>query len=244
MEQPARLTWLGHATVLVELDGGKLLTDPLLRRRVLHLRRAVPVAEDALRDVDAILVSHAHWDHLDLPSLDRLSHELPIVCPRGVGRLLRRRRFRQVVEVEPGDEVPVGAVTVSATKAEHSAGRGPFHRKAPALGFLVSGTRRIYFAGDTDLFDDMALLAPLDVALLPVAGWGRKLGPGHLDPARAARALELLQPRLAVPIHWGTYATPRHTPQREPADEFARHAARLAPEVEVRVLAPGESAEI
>jgi L-ascorbate metabolism protein UlaG (beta-lactamase superfamily) len=113
------------------------------------------------------------------------------------------------------------------------------------VGFLIDdGGTRVYFAGDTDVFDGMADLAPgLTVALLPVWGWGPKVGPGHLDPERAAQATALLQPRLAVPIHWGTYAGPRvwwRDDPALPAREFARLAARSAPDVDVRILAPGD----
>ena len=113
------------------------------------------------------------------------------------------------------------------------------------MGFVLAGTLRVYFAGDTGLFAGMARLAPLDLALLPVWGWGPRLGPGHLDPASAAEALTLLRPRIAVPIHWGTYSPFwyfRPPPYlSEPGPAFAHEAARLAPEVEVRVLRPGGS---
>ena len=111
----------------------------------------------------------------------------------------------------------------------------------------MTGSRRIYFAGDTDLFAGMGELAPgLDLALLPVAGWGPSLGPGHLDPERAAEAARLLQPRLAVPIHWGTLRplNERADPAARPAEEFRRRAAELAPDVAVRILEPGETLEL
>ena len=115
-------------------------------------------------------------------------------------------------------------------------------RNAPSLGFVVSGSRRVYFAGDTDLFDGMATLADsLDVALLPVAGWGSTVGPGHLDPLRAAQALRLLAPRRAVPIHWGTLSPVTQSTSADPPEAFRRHAAELAPEVEVEILEPGGS---
>src|SRR4051812_24549644 len=107
-----QLTWLGHSTALIDLDGVRLLTDPTLRRRVLHLRRERAVPASALRGLDTVLVSHLHYDHLDLPSLRSLGRELPIVVPRGGGGLLRRRGFRTITEIEPGDELGVGALRV------------------------------------------------------------------------------------------------------------------------------------
>ena len=239
---PARITWLGHSTVLVELDGARLLTDPVLRNRVAHLRRTTPADAGILHALDAILVSHLHYDHLDLPSLELLGRSTPVVVPRGAGRLLRRRHFEQVIEVDTGGEVRIGSIAMCATPADHEGGRGLVGREIPALGYLIRGSRLIYFAGDTDLFEGMATLAPgLDIALVPIWGWGPSLGPGHLDPRRAAEALRLLRPLLAVPIHWGTYAPLgfgrlQTALLADPVTEFRRHAAELAPEVEVRVL--------
>jgi L-ascorbate metabolism protein UlaG (beta-lactamase superfamily) len=237
--------------VLLELDGVRLLTDPVLRNRVWHLRRQVPGA-DATKyaDVDAVLVSHLHFDHLDLPSLKRLGRSVPLVVPRGGGSLLVRRGFRRVVEVEPGEEVRIGALTILATHAEHDGLRLPLlplGAKAPALGYVLRGSRRIYFAGDTDLFEGLVEIGrDLDVALLPIWGWGPSAGPGHLDPRRAAEALRLLRPLLAVPIHWGTYAPlglgrVQSTLQSDPVKAFRREAAGIAPEVKVRVLGLGET---
>jgi L-ascorbate metabolism protein UlaG (beta-lactamase superfamily) len=245
----ASVGYVGHATVLVELDGVRLLTDPMLRGRVFHLRRHGAVPADAYSGIDAVLISHAHWDHLDPRSLAQLGPRLRLVVPRGVARILRRRRFQEIVELEAGEAVDVDGLTVTATPAEHDAGRGPLGVNAPALGYVISGSTRIYFAGDTDLFPGMAELAPLDVALLPVAGWGPRLPPGHLDARRAAEALRLLEPRTAVPIHWGTYSlvTKRRASaaeEREPAEEFKRLAAELAPEVDVHVLAVGETLDL
>jgi L-ascorbate metabolism protein UlaG (beta-lactamase superfamily) len=237
----AAVTYVGHSTVLVELDGARVLTDPVLRSRILHLRRTSPVGRELLHRVDAALISHAHWDHLDVPSLKRLGRATTLVVPRGAGGFLRRRRFENVLEVEEGEEVQVGPLTVAATHAEHDGSRGRLGIRAPALGFVVAGSRRVYFAGDTGLFAGMAQLAPLDVALVPITGWGKAVGSGHLDPQRAAEALALLQPRIAVPIHWGTFAPFHHRrPTGLPADEFVLRAAREAPHVEVRVLRSGE----
>jgi L-ascorbate metabolism protein UlaG (beta-lactamase superfamily) len=242
------LSYIGHSTVLVELDGVRLLTDPVIRKRVAHLRRATTVERAGLQDLDAVLVSHAHRDHLDLPSLKDVGRTTKVVVPRGVGALLRRRGFRSVHEVEEGDELSFAAVTVRATHAEHEGRRRPGKVEGPALGYAILGTQRLYFAGDTGLFPAMSGLVPdLDVALLPIWGWGATLGRGiHLDPTTAAEALALLKPRIAVPIHWGTYHPWHHGLRRapsflrDPADAFEQEAAKVAPEVDVRVLAPGE----
>jgi L-ascorbate metabolism protein UlaG (beta-lactamase superfamily) len=234
--------YIGHATLLLELDGVRFLTDPLLRKRVAILRRAVPL--DTIDEVDAVLISHGHYDHLDLPSLRMLTAE--VVIPRGLGA---RLRGFDVVEVDEGDELTFGHVVVKATHAEHDGGRPPFG-DGPTFGYAILGSRRIFFAGDTDLFDGMDGLVPdLDVALVPIWGWGAKLGRGkHLDPERAAEAVRRLGPKIAVPIHWGTYRPffrgSRAAFLTEPAEAFARAAAIAAPEVSVRVLQPGEELEL
>jgi L-ascorbate metabolism protein UlaG (beta-lactamase superfamily) len=195
--------------------------------------------------VDAVLISHLHQDHLDRPSLSRVGRDVRVLVPHGAGPLLRRWGFRRVVELRPGDETPVGGVRIVATHAEHSGFRPPFGPRAACLGYIVAGSRRVYFAGDTDLFDGMARLGPIDVALVPVWGWGPTLGPGHLDPERAARALSLIRPAVAVPIHWGTLhpimlrgrmGDRLHAPPRE----FKAAAGVIAPAVDVRILEPGE----
>lgn len=250
-DQRHRVVWLGHATVLVDIDGTKLLTDPVLRPRVAHLRRAFAAAVGALRGVDAVLVSHVHFDHLDLPSLERLGRSLPVIVPRGAGGLLRKRRFEHVLEVEVGEQVRIGEVVVTATEADHRADRGPLGTKASSLGFVVAGSRTAYFAGDTDVFAAMEAIGErgLDVALLPIAGWGAKIGPGHMDARRAAEALCLLRPSICVPIHWGTYAPLSWTAARRaatalPPEEFRRAAAELAPDVRVEVLRPNGSLDL
>jgi L-ascorbate metabolism protein UlaG (beta-lactamase superfamily) len=228
------VTWLGHATVVVDLDGQRIVTDPVLRRRVAHLLR--DQAARPPEDATAVMVSHLHYDHLDRPSLRSFARSLPVVVPRGGARLLRG--FADVREVSPGESFELGGLRIEAVQAEHDGRRHPGGASGPALGYVLRGSRSVYFAGDTDLFAGMAAFAPLDVALLPVAGWGKKLGPGHLDPHRAAAALALLRPAVAVPIHWGTY---RVGPRRNggsstPAEAFARAATELAPDVEVRIL--------
>jgi L-ascorbate metabolism protein UlaG (beta-lactamase superfamily) len=242
-----RLTWLGHATVLLELSGTRLLTDPVLGRGVAHLRRHVarPVPPDR---VDAVLISHVHRDHLDLPSLRRLDERALVVVPPGARRSLRRLG-RDTIELAPGEQLRVGGVRVSAVPAVHTARRSPFSRAVDAVGYVVEGEPRVYFAGDTERHDAMAALAPLDCALLPVWGWGWSLGTGHMDPDEAAHAVAMLRPALAVPIHWGTFlpfgSRRRHLALlRDPPHRFAARAAELAPDTRVEILAPGGSLQL
>lgn len=246
----ARIEYVGHATVFVDLDGVRLLTDPLLRNRVAHLRRSTAVSARSRRGVDAVLVSHAHYDHLDIPSLERLGKSVPIVVPRGLGGLLRKRRFESVLEVEEGETFAIGELQIRAVPAKHDGSRGPFGASAKPIGYVVAGSKSVYFAGDTDLFDEMRELGPVDVGLIPIWGWGPGLGKGgHLDPESAAEAAARIRPKVAIPIHWGTYF-PIHlgltgTPDFVDLPPLAFGAAlkEKAPDVELRVLQIGEAAE-
>ncbi len=252
------VTFAGHATVLLELDGVRLLTDPLLRKRIGVLIRRSPVPPPSLRrDLDAVLISHAHLDHLDVPSLRLIDRRTPVVVPRGVGALVRRLGFVPL-EMDVGDDVEIGPagaggaagparVRVRAVPADHAGARHPLAPEAPALGYVIAGGMSAYFAGDTGLYDGMRELAPIDVAVLPVGGWGPRLPSDHLNPLSAAKALELLRPAACVPVHWGTIYPPWLPPAfnakwGEWPYAFARYAAHLAPEVDVRVLQPGETA--
>ena len=237
------ITYLGHSTTLLEVGGARLLTDPVLTERIGHIRRIAPPLSADL-GCDAVLISHAHHDHLDLRSLRRVPRDVPVIAPAGSAGVVRRWTRHDVVEVAAGQCVPIGAAEVVVTPAVHDGRRVPIGPPVPAVGFLVRGTSRIVFFGDTDVFDGMADLAgDLDVALLPIWGWGARVGPGHMDPERAARAAALLAPRVAVPIHWGTLAGPRvwwRADPRMPARRFAEGLAAHAPAVAPRILAPGE----
>jgi L-ascorbate metabolism protein UlaG (beta-lactamase superfamily) len=247
-DAPLTVTWLGHSSTLIELEGVRLMTDPILGRRIGPLVRiAPPVPPGPVCDVDAVLISHLHADHADLGSLRRLGAH--IIAPSGSARWLARKGLRDVEELRVGEETRVGAVRISATPAQHDGRRWRDGARADTVGFVAAGSQRCYFAGDTDLYPGMSELAgSIDLALLPVWGWGSRLGPGHLDPERAATATRMIAPRVAVPIHWGTFVLRR--PGKRPGDpavparRFSELAARVAPSVEVRVLAPGARTEL
>lgn len=245
-----RLTYVGHATVLVELDGHRFLTDPLVTPWLGPLRRqAQPVEPDWLGRHDAVLLSHLHHDHLHLPSLARVEQAPRLIVPAGAGKLIVPRGHTGIEEVRAGDQLVVGDVAIDVVRAIHDANRHFSDVTADPLGFVLRGSQSVYFAGDTDIFGEMGDLASLDVALIPIWGWGPTLGSGHLDPRRAAEAVALLQPRIAIPIHWGTYfpvALPwrRRAALRQVAQEFRDAARELAPNVEIRILAPGMSTDV
>jgi L-ascorbate metabolism protein UlaG (beta-lactamase superfamily) len=237
-----KLTWLGHATLLLETPGARLITDPVLRDRVMHLRRQVPTPVGP-GQVDGVLLSHIHHDHFDKPSLRKLASQRTTAClPHGAAKMIAGMGYGTVREVSAGDAFTLGDASVHVVPAWHDGRRrpGPGAKELETLGYLVDD---VWFAGDTDLDDGMAALrGAVDVALIPIWGWGSSLGPGHLDPKGAARAMALVQPRIAVPIHWGTFfpygVRPREFLTAPPRD-FARHMAELAPATRVELLFPG-----
>jgi L-ascorbate metabolism protein UlaG (beta-lactamase superfamily) len=238
------ITWLGHATVLIELDGLRLITDPVLRNRIGPLVRIGP-RPGLSGSVDCVLLSHLHADHTDLPSLRALSRSGPVLAPHPSHAWLTGKGVHQVRELRPGAEVSIGGIAISATVARHDQRRHPFGPQAEPIGYLIRGSNSVYFAGDTDLYLAMGQLrGAVDVALLPVWGWGPSIGPGHLDPQSAAAAAALIAPAVAIPIHWGTFALPRPVKRlpdpARPARDFEAFSRRYAPATEVRVLNPGQ----
>lgn len=246
MAPPMHVHYLGHSTLLIELGGARVLTDPLLRPILGPLVRTGPVPDPATyADLDVVVVSHLHLDHLDVPSLGRIPRGPTLVVPRGAAGLLARTHHHDIVEMLPGDSLDIGCLTVRATHAEHPGNRRPRGLAGVAMGYLLENAgARVYFAGDTELFPGMADLAAPDVALLPVSGWGLTRGRGHLDPRDAAEALAMIRPRVAVPIHWGTFwprglAAVRPSRRTGAGPAFARFAAVAAPDVRVAVAQPG-----
>ena len=243
-----QITYIGHATTLIEIDGVRLLTDPILRNRILHLKRKrVDLQPAWFEKIDAVLISHLHWDHLHIPSLRQLSRDIPLIVPTGSAGLFEKEGFAKIEEVELRDRFELKGVVIEAVYADHDSSRIFSKVSADSIGYLIRGKQSIYFPGDTDIFPEMADLTDnLDLALMPVWGWGPTLGVGHMNPYRAALALRLLEPRMAIPIHWGTLfpigfdlLDPNFINQ--PPYAFAKHAAELAPDVRVHIVQPGEA---
>jgi L-ascorbate metabolism protein UlaG (beta-lactamase superfamily) len=262
---PLRVTWLGHSTVLLERAGVRVLTDPLLQRNAGVLRRRGRRPAEVWRGLDAVLVSHLHYDHAELGSL-RLLGDVPVLTAPANARWLRTQGISGAVGLGPDEWFEVASgVDVHLTPAVHAHRPMP-HRPNAANGHLVRfgdpatggvdgpDAMVAWAVGDTELFGGLADVPAIggrapDVALVPIAGWGPRLSRGHMGPAQAVELCTLVGARTAVPVHWGTLHAPggRHVPpgwMDRPGDLFARTAAHRAPELEARVLAPGQSWDI
>jgi L-ascorbate metabolism protein UlaG (beta-lactamase superfamily) len=234
---------------MIELDGVRILTDPILGGRIGPLRRYGPRPDvAALGPVDGIVISHGHPDHFDRASLRAVSGTPVVVVPRGLGPSARRTGHH-VREVAVNDRLDIGGVRIVPVPARH--GRWPVHPGVRPIGYLIQGSTSIYFAGDTALYPGMAGLAGhVDVALLPVGRWGPQRGPDRLTSSSAVDAATLVGARLVVPIHWGSLYLPGFRTGRwgwgsfGAGDAFATEAADRAPDLDVRVLRPGESTDV
>jgi L-ascorbate metabolism protein UlaG (beta-lactamase superfamily) len=251
-----RITWWGHATTTIEANGTRLLTDPVLTSRIAHLRRRRgPAPSPEAGRCDAVLISHMHADHLHLTSLPLVAPDAALVVPRGAAKLIHQDSGAafsdRCIEVAPGNQVRIGSLEITAVTAHHDGRRLPWSSHAgPALGFRVEGSPSVWFAGDTDLYDDLAAEAgQVDLAVVPVGGWGPSLGPGHLDPERAAEAVHRVGARMAIPVHFGTFwpiGFDWIKPELflPPGDRFKSTMTEVDPAVKVEVLVPGESTEV
>ena len=255
-----RLTWLGHATVVIDMDGVRLLTDPLLGRHAGILRRpGRRPDESSWRDPDAVLISHLHLDHADLSSLRRVRRTRVLTAPANA-RWVTRRVGAPVADLSDGVWVRVqapgsddGGVEVRLVRADHGARPMP-HRPNASDGHLIRGTDGIiWFAGDTSLYPEMVGLPELaggtiDVALLPIAGWGPRLSAGHMGPAEAVEACLRVRPRAVLPIHYGTLHPPGFSAvsldwMHRPLADFTRLLGERSPATRLLDAPPGGSVD-
>jgi L-ascorbate metabolism protein UlaG (beta-lactamase superfamily) len=244
------LQYVGHSTVLLELPGVRILTDPFLRDRLGPLRRHGPTPRPAaIGPVQIVAVSHAHPDHFDRASLRSVLGDPLVIVPRGLGGAVRRAGLR-AREVVVGEQVAIApGWLITALPARHW--RWPGAPTTATIGYLIEGPGvGIYFAGDTSRFAGLReLTGRVDLALLPVGTWGPHMSPGHLSPRSAAEVARDIGARFAVPIHWGTlYPAGAHRllagRLNQPAIRFSDWSRLLAPELVVHALRPGEATTI
>ena len=246
------VTWWGHASATVESGSARIAVDPVLTDRLLHLVRFAMTPTREAADADLVVISHLHQDHCHLPSLARFGADVPILVPRGGEGLLARLGGERLVPVVPGDVVERAGVRVEVLPATHDGRRHQLSRaRPPALGFRIENDAGSWwFPGDTELREDMASVEPVDLALVPIGGWGPTLADGHMHPEHAAEAVDRVGATWAVPVHWGTFwpvglrriaRSNHHRLFVSPGERFVQALAGSG--TEVVVLRPGERAE-
>lgn len=253
-----RATWLGHSTVLIEIDGVRVLTDPVWGPRASPSRIAgpkrfqpVPVALKALPPVDVVIVSHDHYDHLDYPTITALAKTgVPFVTSLGVGAHLEAFGVtaERITELDwwESHRVPGTGVEVTAAPSQHFSGRGLKDRNATLWSSMVvrSDRHRVFFSGDTGLttqYDEIRQrLGPFDLVMLEVGAFHPSWGDIHLGPDNAVQALKLLGGGAFLPIHWGTFSLALHD-----WDQPVERLLELAPAHGLQLVMPrlGEAVE-
>ena len=254
------LTWVGHSSLLLQLDGLNILTDPIWSERASPVRFAGPrrwvppgIAFDELPPLDAVLLSHNHYDHLDDATVRRLTQAHPAAAwmvPLGLASFVGKRGARLVIELDWWQEHAIQSLRIAATPALHFSARG-FGDRGETLwcGFALRGAsgRSVYFAGDTAFHPEFgrigARYGPFDLALLPIGAYEPRwfMRYVHMNPEEAVEAFRAVHARAMVPIHWGTFKLTDEAMDEPPAR--ARRAwerAGLSPDA-YRQLAHGET---
>ena len=253
-----RATWLGHSTVLLEIDGLRVLTDPIWGPRASPSRlvgpkrfQPVPVQLRSMPPIDLVIVSHDHYDHLDYPTIRELvKHDVPFVTSLGVGAHLEAWGVRpeRIVELDwwESHTLPNAGLTVTATPSQHFSGRTLKDRNATLWSSLVIRSQRhtVFFSGDTGLTTEYQTirerLGPFDLVMLEVGAFHPAWGDVHLGPQNALKALELLGGGPFMPVHWGTFSLAMH-----PWDQPAEALLEWGPKAGAQLLMPrlGEPVE-
>jgi L-ascorbate metabolism protein UlaG (beta-lactamase superfamily) len=244
-----RMTWLGHSTVLLELDGKRVLTDPIFGKRVSPIgfigpRRfhPVPAELDELPKLDLIVLSHDHYDHLCRKTMTALAKTgVPVVTALGVGAHLIKFGFAPelVTELDWNESAEIGGVHVTATPSQHFSGRGPGQRNKTLWASWVIRTerRKVFFSGDTGLTPQFEAIGrahgPFDLVMLEIGAFHPSWGTIHLGPANALEALRMLGGGTLLPVHWGTFSLGFHG-WDEPGEELIE----LAPKAGARIITP------
>jgi L-ascorbate metabolism protein UlaG (beta-lactamase superfamily) len=253
-----RITYIGHATLLIEIGGKKILTDPNFDSTLGHFLPRVSepgIAIEQLPKLDMVLLTHAHADHLSFKSLAKIQ-QVPLYAPPPVARWIRRHGVSNAIEFGPGDSLTAGSLTIHADAAMHEGNRYVIDkwRRQANMYLIATKSESIFFAGDTALSDETTRIVDeqlkerrLDVALLPIGyapSWKKaSFSRGHLTSSDALTLFERLEARYLIPYHWGTF---NHVTASafDAIDEMREHVRTHARGTDVRILQPGESLDV
>ena len=249
-QERCRVTFLGHASALVAMNGMNILTDPNFSRHIFFLIRRKSKIPMRIRDLpapDLILVSHGHYDHLDLPTLRRLPRETPVLVPYGLRTVLRWAGRKRVITLGTWKSYRHGDITVTAVPAEHFLGRPPLFPASRYQGYVIEGDATVYFAGDSGIFSGMRKIGEkwdIDIALLPIGAYSPpSFRRHHMSPEDAIEAARLLRAKAIVPIHWGAFKLSLE-PFNEPLPRLEQAARRADWSERLKVLRPGQSVSV
>lgn len=255
-----RVTFVNHSTVLLQTGGVNILTDPVWSERVSPVsfsgpkrHRAPGIRFEDLPPIHILLISHNHYDHLDLPTLRRLSsaHRPIVFCPLGVAGLARHTGLRDVHELDWGQEQVWTGMRVHCVRAQHFSARGPFDRNRALWCGWVLETKagNIYFAGDSGFGEFFSQIgerfAPIRLALLPIGAYEPEwfMGPVHMTPEQAVAVKEMVGAEVAVAIHFGTFAL-ADDGETAPVERLQSALAQASQPHHFWVLAEGEGRQV
>jgi N-acyl-phosphatidylethanolamine-hydrolysing phospholipase D len=253
----ATVTWVGHSTFLIQVDGLNILTDPHWGNMASPVRFAGPrriaapgIHFEDLPPIDVVVISHDHYDHLDEGTVRRLArvHHPRFFVPLGLKNWLEARGVDEVVELDWWQRARFRGLTVTCTPAQHSSGRGldDQNRRLWSSWVIAGADKRVFFAGDTGYYRGLKeigdRLGPFDLALIPIGGYSdfRRHHPNHVNPEEAVQVFEDVRGELMVPMHWGTFDF-NQEPAGEPPDRLMREALARGIEERIAILSPGQT---
>lgn len=240
-----RITLIGHSTVLIQLDGLNIITDPIFSERILrfakrYMEPGIPF--EKLPKIDAIVISHEHYDHFDKPTLEKFDKNIPIIISKDLKNKAANLGFQDIREIGWWESTKMNGIKITALPVKH-------HLSHPS-SYIIEGTKTVYFAGDTGLngyFEEIGQKFNIDVALLPIGAYKAHLAPPgfdlrrvHMNPEDAIIAQDRLKAKVIVPIHWGVFKITAE-PIEEPRQLMEEIIKEQNLDSKVKILEPGET---
>ncbi len=243
-----RIIPIGHSTALIQLDGLNIITDPIFSNRILYFSKRYMepgIPFEKLPKIDAIVISHEHYDHFDKATLKNFDKNIPIIVSKGLKNKVENLGFKDIREIEWWESAKINSVKITAVPVKHFLSH--------ASSYVIEGTKTVYFAGDTGLngyFEEIGKKFKIDAALLPMGAYRPHLSfiPGfsesmrrvHMNPEDIPVAQDQLKAKVVVPIHWGVFKITAE-PIEEPREKMEQIINRQNLDSKIKILEPGET---